>query len=99
MYNWRKACTVLTVVVLLAVILLSQFGSPLTRLQMKRQVAQYLQEQGYTVEQLAEVQTVYDKREQNEYLVKVVFADAPDKAHYYFYDEDKQIQELEKLEP
>ena len=64
MYNWRKACTVLTVVVLLAVILLSQFGSPLTRLQMKRQVAQYLQEQGYTVEQLAEVQTVYDKREQ-----------------------------------
>ena len=82
MYNWRKACTVLTVVVLLAVILLSQFGSPLTRLQMKRQVAQYLQEQGYTVEQLAEVQTVYDKREQNEYLVKVVFADAPDKAHY-----------------
>ena len=98
MYNWRKACTVLTVVVLLAVILLSQFGSPLTRLQMKRQVAQYLQEQGYTVEQLAEVQTVYDKREQNEYLVKVVFADAPDQAHYYFYDEDKQIQELEKLE-
>ena len=98
MYNWRKACTVLTVVVLLAVILLSQFGSPLTRLQMKRQVAQYLQEQGYTVEQLAEVQTVYDKREQNEYLVKVVFADAPDTAHYYFYDENKQIQELEKLE-
>ena len=39
MYNWRKVCTVLTVVVLLAVILLSQFGSPLTRLQMKRQVA------------------------------------------------------------
>lgn len=47
MQLWRKLCTVLTIVLLLGVVLLNQFGSPLTHYAMERDVMEYLQTLGY----------------------------------------------------
>ena len=97
MPSWRKVCTILAVVLLAVILLLNYFGSPLTRYQLERQVADYLQELGYQQEDLAELNSVYDRHARNKYMVKVVFADAPKAAHYYYYDEELELQEVEQI--
>lgn len=88
MHSWRKVCTIVSIVLLAVILLLNYFGSPLTRYQLEQQVADYLQEQGYQQEDLAELSSVYDRHARNKYMVKVVFTDAPEAVRYYYYDEE-----------
>lgn len=97
MLSWRKACTVLTVILLAMVLLLNQFGSPLTSYHMEQQVTDYLQKQGYQQQDLASLKAVYNRNEQHKYMVEVIFTDAPDKVHAYYYDVENGIKELERI--
>lgn len=97
MQLWRKMCTILTILLLLGVVLLNQFGSPVTHYMMERQVRDYLQERGYVQQDLLKVQTIYSREERNPYTVQVFFADAPNQPHYYVYDDNQKIQEIEKI--
>lgn len=64
---------------------------------MERQVFSYLQEQGYEKQDFSQVKAVYSPNEQHKYMVEVIFADAPQKVHYYFYDVENGIKELERI--
>ena len=96
MQLWRKLCTVLTIVLLLGVVLLNQFGSPLTRYAMERDVMEYLQTLGYAQQDVQAMKAVYNKNDQNPYMVEVTFMDAPQQVHYYVYDDNRELQEIEK---
>lgn len=98
MGKWRKVCTVATVALLAAFLLLSWYGSPLTRYQLGRQVESYLLEAGYQADDLAELAVQYDRREQNKYVVRVVFAAVPDAPRYYYCDDELHIQELRRTD-
>lgn len=97
MLSWRKLCTVASVLLLAAILLLYYFGSPLTRYQLERQVADYLQAQGYEAAELLELDSVYDRHGHNKYVVRVVFATAPEAAHYYYYNSELELQETEQI--
>lgn len=97
MQLWRKVCTVLTVLLLLGVVLLNQFGSPLTRYAMERDVSEYLQTIGYARRNIQSVQAVYNRDAQSPYMVEVIFTNAPQQCHYYVYDSKRELQEIEKI--
>ena len=97
MQLWRKVCTVLTILLLLGVVLLNQFGSPLTCYAMEREVTEYLQMIGYAERDIQTVQAVYNRDEQRPYMVKVVFKEAPQQVFYYVYDSKRELQKIEKI--
>ena len=97
MHSWRKICTVVSVLLLAAILLLNHFGSPVTRYQLERQVAVYLENQGYEQAEIAQLDSLYDKHGHHKYMVKVVFADAPEAAHYYYYNSELELQEVEQI--
>lgn len=96
---WRRLCTIATVVLLILLLLLKQFGSPVVSYRMERQVYQYLQEQGYRSETIADVCVIYDPDNRHAYTAKVMFLDHGGYTRYYYYNNDQLIQGLEKTEP
>ena len=40
---------------------------------------------------------MYDRNGRNKYMVKVVYSDSPNEVHYYCYDGDQELQELEQI--
>ncbi len=93
---WRKVCAVLTVLLLAAAVLLGCFGSPLARYSLEQDVRAYLAEAGYRAEDLTDLTVEYNRREQNKYVVRVIFADKPDAPRYYYCDDDLEIRELQR---
>ena len=52
----------------------------------------------YTSQQDVQVmKAVYNKNDQNPYMVEVTFMDAPQQVHYYVYDDNRELQEIEKI--
>lgn len=97
MQLWRKVCTFLTIVLLLGVVLLNQFGSPLTCYAMEREVKEYLLMTGYAERDIQTVQAVYNREAQRPYMVEVVFKDTPQQVLYYAYDSKRELQKIEKI--
>jgi len=97
MGTWRKVCTGLSAIILVMVLYLSLFGSPLTAHYLKSQVVQYLVETGITEENILSAKAVYQRDKQTSYVVQVVFADEPEIVHYYYSNVDKEIQEMEHV--
>jgi len=97
MGTWRKVCTGLSAIILVMVLYLSLFGSPLTAHYLERQVVQYLVETGITEENILSAKAVYQRDKQTSYVVQVVFADEPEIVHYYYSNVDKEIQEMEHV--
>ena len=96
---WRRLCTIATVILLILLLLLKQFGSPVVSYRMERQVYQYLQEQGYRSEEIADIRVIYDPANRHVYTAKVVFLDHGEYTRYYYYNDDQLIQALKKIEP
>ncbi|MBQ2119414.1 MAG: DUF3139 domain-containing protein [Peptococcaceae bacterium] len=94
---WRQLCTVATIVLLVLILLVNQFGSPLAEILMERQVYQHLQQQGYDEEDIANIRVTYHPRERNVYVSEVFFPDHGGYVRYYIYNSDKEIQELERI--
>ena len=97
MGTWRKVCTGLSAIILVMVLYLSLFGSPLTAHYLERQVVQYLVETGINEENILSAKAVYQRDKQTSYVVQVVFADEPEIVHYYYSNVDKEIQEMEHV--
>ena len=97
MLNWRKVCTVLSVLLLVTILLLNQFGSPLACYRLEKQVYSHLQAQGYQQEDIAEMKVYYDRNARNKYVAEVQFTSMPDRLYHYCYDSDQQIQETEQI--
>ncbi|MBQ2777688.1 MAG: DUF3139 domain-containing protein [Peptococcaceae bacterium] len=97
MGTWRKVCTGLSAIILVMVLYLSLFGSPLTAHYLESQVVQYLVETGITEENILSAKAVYQRDKQTSYVVQVVFADEPEIVHYYYSNVDKEIQEMEHV--
>lgn len=97
MGTWRKVCTGMTAIILVLVVYLSFFGSPVTAWYLERQVQQYLIETGLSEEDVLSVKAMYQKDKQTSYMVQVVFADEPEIVHYYYSNVDKEIQEMEHV--
>lgn len=94
---WRQVCTIITIILLVLVVLLSQFGSPLAGLLMERQVYSLLQTQGYGAEDIAGIQILYNPGERHVYTAEVTFRDHGGYTHYYIYNGDQELQELERF--
>lgn len=94
---WRQLCTVATIVLLVLILLVSQFGSPLAGILMERQVYQYLQQQGYGEEDIRDITVTYHPGERNVYISEVTFRDHGGYTRYYIYNSDKEIQEMERI--
>ncbi len=97
MLNWRKVCTVLSVLLLSGILWLNLFGSPLAAYHLKQDVKENLAQQGYHIEELSQFDVMYDRDGRNKYMVKVVYSDSPNEVHYYCYDGDQELQELEQI--
>jgi hypothetical protein len=98
MHSWRKLCTIASVFLLAVILLLSWFGSPLIDYQMEQKMYTQLQKQGYQREDILKLDTIYDRHGRTPYLVQVIFADAPETVHSYFYDGEQVLQEMEQTE-
>ena len=94
---WRKLCTVTTILLLVAVLLLNQFGSPLACYMLERQVYSYLQAQGYGKADIADIRVIYNPEERYVYTAEVTFLDHAGYIRYYCYNSEQQIQALEKI--
>jgi hypothetical protein len=94
---WRQLCTVATIVLLVLILLVNQFGSPMAEILMERQVYQHLQQQGYGEEDIADIRVTYHPGERNVYISEVFFPDHGGYVRYYIYNSDKEIQELERI--
>jgi len=90
-------CTALSLVLLTGILFVSCFGSPLIRYQLERQVQTYLEAQGYQEEDWTRLRTVYNRQEQNKYLVEVEFTAMPEQVYYYVHDPEHGVQQLEKI--
>ncbi len=97
-HSWRKIYTVVTIILLLMVLLLRQFGSPVVGYLMERQVYLYLQEQGYRNEDIADIHIIYDPERRHAYTAEAIFLDHGGYKQYYCYNEDKIVQSFEKIE-
>ena len=97
MGTWRKVCTGLTAVIMVLVLYLSLFGSPLAAWHLERQVQHHLIASGLTEEDILSAKTVYQRDKQTSYVVQVVFAEEPEIVHYYYCNVDKEIQEMEHV--
>ena len=94
---WRQVCTIATIILLVLVVLLSQFGSPLAGLVMERQVYSLLQEQGYGDEDIQDIRIRYNPKERHVYTAEVVFQDHGGYMCYFMYNGNQELQELERL--
>ena len=94
---WRQLCTVTMIIVLVAVLLLNQFGSPLVGYMMERHVYSYLQDQGYGREDIADIRVMYHPEERYAYTAEVTFLDHAGYVHQYYYNSERQIQIVEKI--
>lgn len=97
MGTWRKVCTGLTAIILVLIVSLGLFGSPLTAWHLERQVEQHLIATGLTEDDILSAKVVYQRDKQTGYVVQVVFAEEPEIVHYYFRNVDKEIQEMEHV--
>ena len=97
MGTWRKVCTGLTAIILVLIVCLGLFGSPLTAWHLERQVEQHLIATGLTEDDILSAKVVYQRDKQTGYVVQVVFAEEPEIVHYYFRNVDKEIQEMEHV--
>ncbi len=96
-HNWRQLCTIATIILIVLVLLLSQFGSPLAGYLMERQVYSHLQEQGYNEEDIADIRVIYSPNERYAYTAEVDFQDHGGYMRYYVYNNEHKLQELEKI--
>lgn len=94
---WRQLCTITTIILLVAVLLLNQFGSPLACYMMERQVYSYLQAQGYGTEDIADIRIRYNPEERYVYTAEATFLDHGGYTRYYCYNGEQEIQILEKI--
>ena len=94
---WRQLCTVATIVLLVLILLINQFGSPLAGILMERQVYLHLQQQGYGGEDIADIRVTYHPGQRNVYISEVSFLDHGGYMRYFIYNSDREIQELERI--
>ncbi len=94
---WRKVCTGMTAIILVLVVYLSLFGSPVTAWHLERQVQQHLIETGLSEEDILSAKAMYQRDKQTSYMVQVVFTAEPEIVHYYYCNVDKEIQEMEHV--
>lgn len=99
MGNWRKVCTGLTVLFLILILCLNIFGSPVTAWYLERQVQQYLTACDLAEEDILSMKATYQRDKQIRYVVQVVFAEEPEIVHYYYCNLDKEIQEIDSVNP
>lgn len=97
MGNWRKVCTGMSVIILALILGLNLFGSPVASWHLERQVRAHLIASGLNEEEILSTKAVYQRDNQNSYIVQVVFTDEPEIVHYYHRNVDKEIQELEHI--
>ena len=97
MGNWRKVCTGLTVMILIAVLGISLFGSPATSWYLEHQVKQHLLADGLAEADILSTKATFQKGEQINYVIQVVFASEPEIVRYYYCNMDKEIQEMEHV--
>lgn len=83
--------------ILVVVLYLGLFGSPLTAWHLERQVQEYLIASGLTEEDILSTKVSYQRDKQNSYVVQVVFTEEPEIVRYYYRNVDKEIQELERV--
>ncbi len=96
-HSWRQLCTIATILVLVLIVLLNQFGSPLTGYLLERQVVQHLQMQGYSEEHFSDVRVIYNPSDRHTYTAEVIFQDHGGYARYYAYNSEHELQELERI--
>lgn len=99
MGNWRKVCTGLTAILFVLIVYLSLFGSPITAWMLERQVETHLLESGVEEADILSAEAVYQRDKQTSYVVQVVFTEEPEIVHYYYCNIDKEIQEMEYVNP
>lgn len=97
MGTWRKVCTGMTAIILVLVVYLSFFGSPVTAWHLERQVQQHLMETGLSEADILSAKAMYQRDKQTSYMVQVVFAAEPEIVHYYYCNVNKEIQEMEHV--
>lgn len=97
MGTWRKVCTGIAGIIMIIMLYLSFWGSPITAWQLERQVERYLLETGLSQEDILSSKTVYQRDKQTNYIVQVIFVAEPEIVHYYYYNVDKEIQEMEYI--
>ena len=95
--SWRTLCTIVSVVLLVAVLLVNQFGSPLACYAMERQVYSHLESLGYTAKHISDIQVVYDADDRYPYTAQVTFADHGGYVRCYCYNSNREIQLLERI--
>ena len=93
----RKTCTGITIGLLILFLLLAQFGSPLAGLRMERQVYSLLRNQGYGVEEIGDIQILYNPDERYAYKAEVFFRDHGGYTRRYIYNSEQELQELEQI--
>ncbi len=92
---WRQLCTVTTIILLVCILLLNQFGSPFAGFMMERQVYNYLQEHGYSEEAISDIRIIYTPKGRHVYTAEVTFQDHGGYKHHYIYNGNQEIQELD----
>ena len=95
MGNWRKVCTGVSVIILVLILYLDLFGSPIASWHLEQQVREHLIGTGLTEEDIFSTKAVYQRDKQTSYVVQVVFTAEPEIVHYYYSNVDNQIQEME----
>ncbi len=97
MGNWRKVCTGLSVIILVLILGLNLFGSPIAAQALEQQVYDHLIASGLSEEDIFSTKVVYQRDKQTSYVVQVVFTAEPEIVHYYYSNVDNQIQEMESV--
>ena len=97
MGNWRKVCTGVSVIILVLILCLNLFGSPIASWSLEQQVREHLISTGLTEEDIFSTKAVYQRDKQTSYIVQVVFTAEPEIVHYYYSNVDNQIQEMESV--
>ena len=95
MGNWRKVCTGVSVIILVLILFLNLFGSPIAARSLEQQVHKHLMDTGLTEEDILSAKAVYQRDKQTSYVVQVVFTAEPEIVHYYYRNVDDKIQEIE----
>ena len=95
MGTWRKVCTGVSVIILILILGLNLFGSPIASWHLEQQVREHLISTDMAEEDILSAKTVYQRDKQTSYMVQIVFTAEPEIVHYYYSNVDNQIQEME----
>jgi len=97
MHNWRNICAGITVVILIAALAVSCFGSPFIHFALRADTQSFLQELGYQQSDITNMKTLYKRNAEKPYMASCTL-EGTEITHYFAYNADGLIQEVEEAD-